>query len=147
MIVHFFTDGGAHPSEKGGWEAAWAYVEEHDGAAFASNRGRFTGENPTSQRAELWAAYEALQAASPEATEIYVVSDSQYLVMGMTQWINRWVRNGWKTAQRRQVENKDIWLKLLRAVEGKNVTFAWVPRDSVDGNIQADSLVQEVLNG
>lgn len=147
MLIHLYTDGGAHPLEGGGWQAAWAYVEERDGKPFAVNSGPFTHENPTSQRAELWAALEALKGVDPQAIEVVVFSDSQYLIMGITQWLSRWLKNGWRTSQGRKVENKDIWLKLLRACEGLPVQWVWVPRSSIPGNVQANELVQEVLRG
>jgi ribonuclease HI len=148
MIIHLYTDGGARPIPNGGgWRAAWAFIEQRDGKFFTSRSGHFIEENPTNQRAELWAAVEALTDASPEASEILLFSDSQYLVMGVTQWMPRWLKNGWRTSQKRQVENKDIWLKLLRASEGLPISWVWVPRSSVPGNVEVDLLVQEVFHG
>ncbi len=74
---------------------------------------------------ELTAAVAALkQLEAP--SEVVLTSDSQYLVKGMTQWINGWIKKGWVTASKQPVKNKDIWIELEQLSKIHKISWKWV---------------------
>lgn len=79
----------------------------------------------TNQRMELLAALSALDALN-EPCEVEVVSDSQYLVLGMREWSVQWQARGWRNAKGRSIENRDLWEKLLDVAGKHRVTWTWV---------------------
>ena len=82
--------------------------------------------NTTNNEMELTAAVEGLKAAiSLGAMEITVVTDSEYLVKGMTGWLRGWLRNGWKTTKGSPVKNRVLWEELHRLCQGRSVTWTW----------------------
>ena len=107
--VTIYTDGGCigNPGP-GGW-AALLQAGEHE----REISGRF--RETTNNRMELRAAIEALNALKrPCAVELY--TDSAYVRNGITQWVQAWQRNGWRTASKKPVKNQDLWQLLLDAV-------------------------------
>jgi len=118
-IVHIFTDGAClgNPGP-GGWAALLrtnGHEKELVGAA----------SQTTNNRMELRAAINAL-AALNRPCEVTLHTDSQYLRQGVTQWIHNWQRNGWKTASKKPVKNKDLWQALLKAIAPHEVRWEWV---------------------
>jgi ribonuclease HI len=82
--------------------------------------------NTTNNQMELTGALVGLQAASAcSATDITIITDSEYLVKGMTQWLPAWVRRGWKTASGTPVKNRELWERLHAACQGRNVRWQW----------------------
>lgn len=79
-------------------------------------------EKTTNNRMEMMAAIEALKKVSPNS-EIEIYSDSTYLINGITDWIKKWQKNNWRTKDKREVLNKDLWEKLLEEVEKRNVEW------------------------
>ena len=82
-------------------------------------------DSTTNNRMEMLAAISALEALS-EKYAVDVYTDSEYLRGGITTWIHNWQRNGWKTASKQEVKNKDLWLRLLDAAEKHEITWHWV---------------------
>ena len=74
---------------------------------------------------ELMAAIAALEALT-RPVDVTLTSDSTYLKDGITKWINGWKKNGWKTAAKKPVANKDLWMRLDEAIKPHNITWAWV---------------------
>lgn len=115
--VTIYTDGACSGNPgKGGWGAILIYgdvVKELSGGE----------DNTTNNRMELKAVIEALKALkSPCDVEIY--SDSAYVVNAFTQkWIDNWIKNNWKTADKKSVKNVDLWQELLVLIKTHNVTF------------------------
>ena len=108
--VLIYTDGGCigNPGPGG-----WAAVLQH-GEREKELSGRF--RDTTNNRMELRAAIEALEALKrPCAVDLY--TDSAYVRNGITKWIQGWQRNGWRTANKQPVKNRDLWLRLLSAIE------------------------------
>jgi ribonuclease HI len=79
----------------------------------------------TVPRMEMYAALKGLELTPPGATAV-VTSDSQLLVRGATDWIEGWIRKGWRTSTGRPVENRDLWERLLLAMRNRTVTWEWV---------------------
>lgn len=115
--VTIYTDGACSGNPgKGGWGAILIYgdaVKEISGGE----------DNTTNNRMELKAVIEGLKALkSPCDVEIY--SDSAYVVNAFTQkWIDNWIKNNWKTADKKSVKNVDLWQELLVLIKTHNVTF------------------------
>jgi len=108
--VLIYTDGGCigNPGP-GGWAAVLQYGDHEKELS-----GRF--QDTTNNRMELRAAIEALNGLSrPCAIDLY--TDSSYVRNGITQWIHGWRRNGWRTANKKPVKNRDLWLQLLAALD------------------------------
>lgn len=109
MITRVYSDGACigNPGPGG-----WAAVVLVDGDAAPS---WLTGAEPltTNNKMELLSALRGIEEARRlGAEQIVVYSDSQYLVRGMTEWIDGWKRNGWLTASKQPVKNRDLWMRL-----------------------------------
>ncbi len=117
--VEIFTDGSCDTTTgRGGWGYLLRCGERQKTAS------GFEAAT-TNNRMELTAAVEALTALKTPC-EVTVVTDSQYLKNAFTAgWLRNWQRNGWKTASKQPVKNKDLWLQLLELVDQHELTWAW----------------------
>lgn len=79
----------------------------------------------TNNRMELLAVISGLEALK-RSCRVRVTSDSNYVVKGMTQWIQGWIRNNWKTPAKKDVMNRDLWERLLRAAAPHEIEWVWV---------------------
>lgn len=104
----------------------------------------FGGEpDTTNNRMELMAAIEALNALK-KASQVRLHTDSTYVKDGLTKWIHGWKRNGWKTAAKKPVKNKDLWQALDVACERHEIEWKWVKGHAGDpGNEIADELARK----
>jgi ribonuclease HI len=126
---------------RGGWGAILQYkgkTREISGAE----------KNTTNNRMELMGCIRALEAVKNHSLPVAVFTDSAYLANCLLQkWFVRWQKNGWKTAGKKPVENKDLWLRLL-ALKDKftHITFDKVAGHSgVELNERADELAKEAI--
>lgn len=130
--IDAFTDGAClgNPGP-GGWAALlrWRGAERELGGG--------AGET-TNNRMELLAAIRALEAIKrPAAVRLH--TDSRYLRDGVTLWLARWRRNGWRTAARKPVRNRDLWERLESAAARHEVDWVWVKGHAGHpGNERAD---------
>jgi ribonuclease HI len=119
MKLTIFTDGAClgNPGP-GGWGAIVV-----DGP----HRRELSGYEPatTNNRMEIMAALEALRAV-PDGAEVDLHTDSQYLRNGMNEWLARWKRNGWRTADKKPVKNEDLWRALDAEAQRHQVRWHWV---------------------
>ncbi len=100
----------------------------------------------TNNRMELTAAIEALAAVKCKRA-IRLVTDSRYLMDGIKLWLPRWKRNAWRTAQRKPVENQDLWRRLDKLVAGFEIDWCWVRGHSGHpGNERADGLANASID-
>ena len=99
-------------------------------------------------RAELSAAIIALeQAKQIKISTLNINTDSKYVKEGITTWITSWKHNGWKTKQKTDVLNKDLWQTIDRLCNQMNVNWRWVEGHSdVTGNIIADEFAKEGIS-
>lgn len=117
--VVIYTDGGCKPNPgPGGWAALLIFG---DVTRELSGGDRKT----TNNQMELTAAIEALEALK-EPCEVDLYTDSQYLKNGITAWMANWKRNGWQTANKQPVKNKDLWVRLDAATARHKVNWRWV---------------------
>jgi len=99
----------------------------------------------TNNRMELMAAIAALEALKRACT-VELHTDSQYLRLGITQWLANWKRSGWRTAAKQPVKNDDLWRRLDVAAQRHDVDWRWVKGHAGhDENERADELAREGL--
>ena len=79
----------------------------------------------TNNEMELAGALEALKSLAVPC-DVTVTTDSQYVVKGMSEWMKGWIRNGWKTAGKQPVKNRELWEALNAQAEKHRVRWAWV---------------------
>jgi ribonuclease HI len=137
--VQIYTDGACKGNPgPGGW-GAWL-------KSGASEKELFGGEPATTNnRMELRAVIEALSALKrPCKVALYL--DSQYVRMGITEWIRGWKAKGWRTAAKQPVKNEDLWRELDKLVSesGHQIEWHWVKGHAGDpGNERADALANK----
>jgi ribonuclease HI len=97
----------------------------------------------TNNRMEMLAAIVALEQLS-EPCQVTLTSDSKYLKQGINQWIHQWKKNGWKTSNKKDVKNKDLWLRLDEAQNKHQINWAWVKgHQGHPENERCDQLARE----
>ena len=137
--VTIFTDGAcAGNPGPGGW-AAILIAGPH--------RREISGYEPatTNNRMEIMAAIEALRALRGPS-EVDLHTDSQYLRNGMSTWLERWKRNGWRTADRKPVKNDDLWRALDALAQTHAVHWHWVRgHDGHPENERCDELANAAI--
>ena len=104
------------------------------------------GDNETTNnRMELMAAIIAVEEINKDY-KINLYTDSNYVKDGITSWISNWKKNSWKTANKKDVKNKDLWIRLDAAIKGKDISWIWVKGHAGNaGNEQADYLARSAL--
>ncbi|WP_328189901.1 ribonuclease HI [Marinobacter sp. OP 3.4] len=132
--VTLYTDGACKGNPgRGGWGALLSYgghTRELSGGERAT----------TNNRMELMAAIQGLRALK-RSCKVDLYTDSQYVRKGITEWMNGWKKNGWKTAARKPVKNEDLWRALDEEVARHDIRWHWVRGHSgVPGNERADAL-------
>ena len=137
--VDAYTDGACSGNPgPGGWGAIlrWGGTEKE-----------LSGGEPltTNNRMELLAAINALEAIR-RAVPVRVHTDSQYLKDGITKWIHGWKRNGWKTASKDPVKNKDLWERLDTQAGRLAVEWRWIKGHAGHAeNERADELARMAI--
>lgn len=138
--VEVFTDGACRGNPgPGGWGAllrSGEHCRELHGA----------DPETTNNRMELQAAIEALKALK-EPCHVALTTDSVYVRDGITKWLANWERNGWKTAAKKPVKNKDLWQALASEVTRHEVSWFWVKGHSGHPeNERADQLANKAID-
>ncbi len=82
-------------------------------------------QRTTNNIMEMTGALEGIKR-TPEGSSITLISDSQYLVKGMTQWLKNWKKKGWKKADGKDVLNRELWMQLDREAQKRNIRWIWV---------------------
>jgi ribonuclease HI len=135
--VDIFTDGACSGNPgPGGWGAILRYGERE--------REVFGGESATTNnRMELMAAIMALEALT-QPVEAHLHTDSQYLQLGISQWLEQWKARGWRTADKKPVRNVDLWQRLEAAMAQHRVHWHWVRGHAGHAeNERADALARQ----
>ncbi len=116
-MTTIYTDGSSRGNPgPGGWGAI---IFSNDSVKEIGGREDTT----TNNRMELTAA---IRAVGLTEGELEVYTDSEYVMKGMTEWIDGWQKRGWKTAAKKPVLNQDLWQELLAASRGKEIAWKYV---------------------
>ena len=120
MKYIIYTDGACcgNPGP-GGWGAV--IIDEKNNQIELSGSEKST----TNNRMELLAPIKALKKIKTEA-KTTIFTDSTYLKNGITEWIKKWEINGWKSANKKPIKNKDLWQELNKLTQKKDITWKWV---------------------
>ena len=139
-MIKIYTDGSCltNPGDGG-----WAAIINIDGEIKKISGNE---KNTTNNRMELMAPINALKYIySKDPIEIF--TDSKYVKNGITEWINTWVLNNWKTSNKEDVKNKDLWIELYKLNQSLNVKWNWVKAHAGDTlNEEVDILAKEAAN-
>lgn len=139
--VVLYTDGACRGNPgPGGWGVVLRYRDDE------RTLNGFEAET-TNNRMELIAVIEGLRALK-RPCEVELYTDSRYVMQGINEWIEKWKRNGWKTAARKPVKNVDLWQRLDDEVGRHHIDWHWVKGHSGNvGNEHADRLANEAIDG
>ena len=139
-MIKIYTDGSCltNPGDGG-----WAAIINIDGEIKKISGSE---KNTTNNRMELMAPINALKYINSE-DPIEIFTDSKYVKNGITEWINTWVINNWKTSKKEDVKNKDLWLELHKLDQSLNVKWKWVKAHAGDPlNEEVDMLAKNAAN-
>jgi ribonuclease HI len=94
---------------------------------------------------EMMGVITALEALK-KPCRVKVTTDSNYIVKGMTEWIEGWKRNNWKNSQKKEVLNRDLWERLLTAVKDHEMEWEWIKgHNGHYENERCDLLAREAI--
>jgi len=117
--IEIFTDGACRGNPGlGGW-GAFIRKNGQESSLWGGER------DTTNNRMEMEAAIRGLESIV-ESSNITITTDSNYLKDGITQWLEGWKKKGWKTASKKPVKNKDLWMRLDELSQFHNVSWKWV---------------------
>ena len=117
--VEIFTDGACKGNPgPGGWGAILRYGTTEKEIYGAS-------KNTTNNIMELTAVIESLKNLKKRC-ELIITTDSKYVKNGITEWIHNWKKNGWRTAAKKEVKNKELWIELDSLIQIHSITWDWV---------------------
>ena len=103
-------------------------------------------ENATNNQMELLAPIQALKKI-PKGSKVQIFTDSKYVKSGITEWVHNWKKNGWKTANKQDVKNKELWLELELLNNEFEISWNWVKAHSTDElNNEVDLLARSAAN-
>jgi len=117
--VEIFTDGACKGNPgPGGWGAILRYGTTEKEIYGAS-------KNTTNNIMELTAVIESLKNLK-KPCELIITTDSKYVKNGITEWIHNWKKNGWRTAAKKEVKNKELWIELDSLIQIHSISWDWV---------------------
>ena len=138
MKYKIYTDGACSGNPgPGGWAVIILVNNEIKEMFFGSEK------NTTNNQMELLAPIKAIQKFKKKS-EISIFTDSTYVRDGITTWIKQWEKNGWKTASKKPVKNKELWKKLKNLSSKHSIKWIWVKGHSQD---KYNNLVDELAQG
>ena len=125
-MITIYTDGSClNNPGNGGWAAIISVngeVKKISGSV----------KDTTNNKMELMAPIKALQEIE-EKQPIEIYTDSQYVRMGITDWVHKWIKNNWQTSKKEPVKNKELWIKLYDLNKSHKIKWIWVKAHA--GNI------------
>ena len=144
MATIVYTDAGCSGNHGPG---GWAFVADMESGIIRRSGGQAA---TTNNRMELQAVIEALsfirEHNSLSEMGTIVHTDSRYVQKGITEWIKKWLANGWMTSAKKPVKNRDLWQNLYALTEKMEVAWQWVKgHDGIEMNEECDALVQQEL--
>ena len=146
-MITIYTDGSSRGNPgPGGWGAV--IISDTEVVELGGGEG-----HTTNNRMELTACIRALEFVSKLEAKSYklkavLYTDSEYVMKGMTEWIEGWQRKGWKTANKKPVLNQDLWQELLKFSEGFDIQWSHVRGHSgVELNERCDEIANSFASG
>ena len=139
-MIKVYTDGSCLENPgKGGWAAI-----------IINDSGRIeikgSKDNTTNNQMELTAPIMALKRI-PQGSKVQIFTDSKYVKSGITEWIHNWKKNGWKTAYKKVVKNKNLWTALDDLSNAFDIEWIWVKAHSTDElNNEVDLMARSSAN-
>ena len=138
MKYKIYTDGACSGNPgPGGWAAIILVNNKIKKMFFGSEK------NTSNNQMELLAPIKAIQKFKKKS-EISIFTDSTYVRDGITIWIKQWEKNGWKTASKKPVKNKELWKKLKNLSSKHSIKWIWVKGHAQD---KYNNLVDELAQG
>ena len=139
-MIKIYTDGSCLSNPGNG---GWAAIININGEIKKISGNE---KNTTNNRMELMAPINALKNINSK-DPIEIFTDSKYVKNGITEWINTWVLNNWKTSKKEDVKNKDLWVELHKLNQSLNVKWKWVKAHAGDPlNEEVDMLAKNAAN-
>jgi ribonuclease HI len=125
-MIKIYTDGSCLKNPgNGGWAAI---ININDEIKKISGSVKDT----TNNKMELMAPIKALQEIN-EQQPIEIYTDSQYVKLGITDWVHKWIKNNWLTSKKKPVKNKELWTQLYELNQSHEIKWIWVKAHA--GNI------------
>ena len=118
-MIKIYTDGSCLTNPGNG---GWAAIINKDGEIEKISGNE---KNTTNNRMELLAPINALKKINSNV-KIEIYTDSKYVKLGITEWINKWVTNNWQTSKKEDVKNKDLWVELYNLNKSLDINWNWV---------------------
>jgi ribonuclease HI len=146
--LKIYTDGGCSGNPgPGGWAFVMVLDTFQGGKILTEQSG---GEkDTTNNRMELTAVIESLRALKTMVNvprQVAIYTDSQYVQKGITQWINNWKRNAWRTSDKKPVKNQDLWIELDSLAGEFPLKWEWVRGHAGhEYNERCDRMTQEAI--
>ena len=139
-MIKIYTDGSCLSNPGNG---GWAAIININGEVKKISGNE---KNTTNNRMELMAPINALKNINSK-DPIEIFTDSKYVKNGITEWINTWVLNNWKTSKKENVKNKDLWIELHKLNQSLNVKWNWVKAHDGDPlNEEVDMMAKKAAN-
>ena len=139
-MIKIYTDGSCigNPGQ-GGWAAI--ILDEGKKTEIKGSK-----KDTTNNQMELLAPIEALKKV-PKGSKVQIFTDSKYVKSGITEWIHNWKKNGWKTTNKKEVSNKELWTELDQLNDEFEIIWNWVKAHSTDKlNNEVDLLARDAAN-
>ena len=136
-MIKIYTDGSClkNPGD-GGW-AAIININSQITKISGSVKGT------TNNKMELMAPIKAIQEVK-EQQPIEIYTDSQYVKLGITDWIHKWIKNNWQTSKKEPVKNKELWMELYELTKNHEIKWIWVKAHAGNAlNEQVDLLAKQ----
>ena len=139
-MIKIYTDGSCLENPvNGGWAAI--IIDDEKKTQIKGSK-----KNTTNNQMELLAPIEALKKI-PKSKKVEIFTDSKYVKSGITEWIHNWKKNGWKTADKQPVKNKELWEELDLLANQFEISWNWVKAHSTDKlNNEVDLIAREAAN-
>ena len=139
-MIKIYTDGSClgNPGN-GGWAAI--IIDDKKKIQIKGSK-----KDTTNNQMELLATIKALKKI-PKGSNVQIFTDSKYVKSGITEWIHNWKKNGWKTANKQPVKNKDLWNELDNFTNEFEIKWSWVKGHSTDKlNNEVDLIARDAAN-
>ena len=139
-MIKIYTDGSClgNPGN-GGWAAI--IIDDKKKIQIKGSK-----KDTTNNQMELLAPIKALKKI-PKGSNVQIFTDSKYVKSGITEWIHNWKKNGWKTANKQPVKNKDLWTELDLMTSEFEIKWSWVKGHSTDKlNNEVDLIAREAAS-